>query len=77
MRDERLRWIYASTTPDELQERYDVWSDDYDDDLDSMAWTAQAACAEACRRATGNGAAVLDAGCGTGRVGVSPRSAGA
>jgi predicted TPR repeat methyltransferase len=77
MRDERLQWIYASTTPDELQERYDAWAADYDDDLDSMAWTAPKACAVACLRHTGANATVLDAGCGTGLVGAALRTGGA
>ena len=73
MRDDRLEWIYASTTPDELRERYDVWAADYDDDLESMSWTAPHACAVACLRHTDTNATVLDAGCGTGLVGAALR----
>jgi predicted TPR repeat methyltransferase len=77
MRDERLEWIYASTTLDELRERYDVWAADYDDDLESMSWTAPQACAVACLRHADANAVVLDAGCGTGLVGATLRTGGA
>jgi predicted TPR repeat methyltransferase len=76
MRDERLQWIYASSNPDELAERYDVWADDYDTDLESMEWAAPDACAAACVNVAGRQATVLDAGCGTGLVGAGLRALG-
>jgi predicted TPR repeat methyltransferase len=69
--EERLHWIYAATSPDELQQRYDEWAADYDSDLDGMAWAAPQAGADRCAAFAGTDGEVLDAGCGTGLVGVS------
>ncbi len=70
MDEDRLRWISAATTLDELRERYEQWASTYDDDLGGMEWHAPAACAARCHRWAGSDAVVLDAGCGTGLVGV-------
>ncbi|MDP9463626.1 MAG: class I SAM-dependent methyltransferase [Actinomycetota bacterium] len=70
-RDSRLHWIYASQSADQLRERYDVWAVDYDSDLDDMQWKAPQAAAGRCGFFAQPGAEILDAGCGTGRVGVS------
>ena len=70
-RDERLRWIYESQDPDDLRERYDVWAADYDSDLDGLKWSAPQAAAERCHHFAAPGTELLDAGCGTGLVGVS------
>jgi predicted TPR repeat methyltransferase len=70
-RDSRLQWIYASHGEDQLRERYDVWAADYDTDLDDLQWTAPQAGAERCDHFARPGAEILDAGCGTGLVGVS------
>ena len=70
-RDSRLQWIYASRGEDQLRERYDVWAADYDNDLDDLGWTAPKAGAERCHHFAKRGAEILDAGCGTGLVGVS------
>jgi predicted TPR repeat methyltransferase len=70
-RDSRLQWIYASQGADELRERYDVWAADYDSDLDDLRWRAPQAGAERCSHFAEPGAEVLDAGCGTGLVGVA------
>jgi predicted TPR repeat methyltransferase len=70
-RDSRLQWIYASQTVDELRERYDVWAADYDSDLDGMRWSAPQAGADRCSHFATPGAEILDAGCGTGLVGVA------
>jgi predicted TPR repeat methyltransferase len=72
----RLHWIYASTSPDELRERYDEWAADYDADLTGMAWAAPQAGAERCAAHLATRGDVLDAGCGTGLVGVALRRAG-
>lgn len=81
MSDERLAWIYEATTPDELGERYDEWAAEYDADLDALGWQAPMAGAGRCAaflvKFGGLGVQVLDAGCGTGLVGVALRSAGA
>jgi predicted TPR repeat methyltransferase len=70
-RDSRLRWIYASQGTDQLRERYDVWAADYDSDLGDLGWSAPQACAHRCSHFARPDAEILDAGCGTGLVGVS------
>jgi predicted TPR repeat methyltransferase len=69
--DSRLQWIYESKGTDELRERYDVWAADYDSDLGDLGWSAPQAAAVACARFARPDVEVLDAGCGTGLVGVS------
>jgi predicted TPR repeat methyltransferase len=70
-RDSRLQWIYGSLGADQLRERYDVWAADYDSDLDDLRWRAPQASADRCSHFARPGAEILDAGCGTGLVGVS------
>jgi len=70
-RDSRLQWIYASRGTDQLRERYDVWAAHYDDDLDDLLWTAPQTSAERCHHFAAPGSEILDAGCGTGLVGLA------
>ena len=70
-RDSRLQWIYESDGTDQLRERYDVWAADYDSDLGDLGWSAPQAAAAACTRFASPEVEVLDAGCGTGLVGLS------
>ncbi len=69
--EERLHWIYSATSPDELRQRYDEWAASYDADLDGMAWAAPQAAAARCAAFVEPDGEILDAGCGTGLVGVS------
>ncbi|MEA3185452.1 MAG: hypothetical protein QOJ74_1929 [Ilumatobacteraceae bacterium] len=69
--ESRLQWIYDSQGVEELRERYDVWAADYDSDLDELRWKAPQAGAERCSHFAKPGAEILDAGCGTGLVGVA------
>jgi len=70
-RDSRLQWIYASRGTDQLRERYDVWAADYDSDLDDLGWEAPSVAADRCTHFAVPGVEILDAGCGTGLVGVA------
>ena len=70
-RDSRLQWIYASHGAEQLRERYNVWAADYDSDLDDLRWKAPQAGADRCDHFAQPGAEILDAGCGTGLVGVA------
>ena len=69
----RVQWIYSSRNNDELAERYDWWAKEYDQDLeDTFAWVGPRRAAEVLAEQTPAPAAskVLDAGAGTGLVGV-------
>ena len=69
--DERVQWVYSSTTNDELAERYDQWAREYDDDLENtFVWLAPLRGAETLAEHVAKDARILDAGAGTGLVGV-------
>ncbi len=66
----RVQWVYGSTSNQELEERYDQWAAEYDQDLDEVfEWNAPQNGARAMAKLVPPGAAVLDAGAGTGLVG--------
>lgn len=71
MDEDRLRWIYSAKGDNDLRERYLAWAADYDTDMAGMGWKAPTACAERVVHHAGINARVLDAGCGTGLVGVA------
>ena len=77
MDEDRLRWIYSATNDSELRERYQRWATEYDQDLAGMGWRAPWACAERAVHHAGIEARVLDAGCGTGLVGLALHELGA
>lgn len=69
--DERLKWIYASKGNAQLEERYDGWAELYDKDVEGdLGFTGPRIVAEALAARVEKSAMVLDAGAGTGAVGV-------
>lgn len=79
MRDshDRVQWVYESTNNQELEERYDQWASEYDQDLDEVfAWNAPQNGANMLAKLVPPDAAVLDAGAGTGLVGKCLADAG-
>lgn len=74
--NERIQWVYSSKTNQELEERYDQWATDYDSDLGGLGWTGPRAAAEVLARVASPDAKVLDAGAGTGLVGVELKKLG-
>ena len=68
---QRVQWIYSSANNRELAARYDVWAQEYDADLaNTFAWLAPRLGAEVLAEHVPTGARILDAGAGTGLVGV-------
>ena len=68
----RVQWIYASRDSKELEERYDQWAAEYDKDLqEDFGWIGPQRAADILAKYVGKDAPILDAGAGTGLVGVS------
>ena len=70
--EDRVQWVYSSTNNQELAERYDEWAKEYDDDLENtFVWLAPRRGAETlAEHVADKNARILDAGAGTGLVGV-------
>jgi len=67
---DRVQWVYSSTSEQELEERYDQWADEYDNDLDQeFGWVSPRVASEALFRHVPKEGTILDAGAGTGLVG--------
>ncbi len=67
----KVRWIYSSRDNEELAERYDQWAKDYDADLErDFAWWGPEFAAGLFAKHVPKDAKILDAGAGTGLVGV-------
>lgn len=75
-REQRLEFVYAAEGDDDVRRRYDVWAEHYDSDVGSLQWTAPQAAADRCHHFLRVDAEILDAGCGTGLVGVALTSLG-
>lgn len=66
----RVQWVYESTNDKELEDRYDQWAADYDNDLaEEFAWNAPQNATDVFVKHVDKQAHVLDAGAGTGLVG--------
>ena len=73
----RVQWVYGSTTNQELEQRYDQWAAEYDQDLEQeFAWNAPDNAARVLAALVPPGAAILDAGAGTGLAGQRLAAAG-
>jgi predicted TPR repeat methyltransferase len=74
-----LERAYALSGPDEARALYDEWADTYDTDLTdaSQGYVGPAVAAETVARVGGIDGEILDAGCGTGLVGVALAERGA
>ncbi len=67
----RVQWVYSSRNNSELTKRYDEWSKNYDKDLtEDFGWTAPKTAADFLARHVRPDSLVLDAGAGTGLVGM-------
>ncbi len=69
--ENKVQWVYASENNRQLEERYDEWAQDYDDNLESdFGYVMPRMAADTFERFVPKDARVLDAGAGTGLVGV-------
>ena len=77
--DPYLERAYALSGPDEARALYDEWAQRYDADLtgEAQGYVGPARAAAAVARVAGVDGAILDAGCGTGLVGVELAALGA
>ena len=67
----RVQWVYEAPDRQELQKRYDVWAKEYDRDLaESFGYIGPRLGAEYFAKHVAKDAHVLDAGAGTGLVGI-------
>ncbi len=67
----RVQWVYSSKDNQELAERYDQWSKDYESDLaEDFVYLAPLKTSEVFAKHVPKDARILDAGAGTGLVGV-------
>ena len=68
----KIQWIYSSRDNRELAERYDQWAKDYDSELETdFGWRGPQTAAQAFAKHVPKDARILDAGAGTGLVGVA------
>jgi len=69
---DKLTWVYDGSTRASTEEKYDAWSETYDDDLaDSYRPCPETAAAELAGLVKDRGARILDVGAGTGMGGVA------
>ena len=69
--DNRVQWVYSAPDRQELEKRYDAWAGEYDRDLDeSFGYVGPRLGAEYFAKHVPKDARILDAGAGTGLVGI-------
>ena len=69
---DRVQWVYSSGSNEELSETYDEWAKDYDQDLsETFGWIAPKTASDYLAKYVPKHGLVLDAGAGTGLVGLS------
>jgi len=69
---DRVQWVYSSKDNSELSQRYDEWAKDYDKDLSEVfGWIAPKTASDYLAKYVHPDSAVLDAGAGTGLVGLA------
>ena len=70
--EDRVQWVYSSKNNSELSERYDEWAKDYDKDLSEFfGWIAPNTASSYLAKYVNPDSTVLDAGAGTGLVGLA------
>ncbi len=73
MRDakNRVQWVYSSPDTEELRRRYDEWAKEYDADLErDFGWEGPSLAVDYLAKYVPVSAVILDAGAGTGLVGI-------
>ena len=69
---DRVQWVYSSKNNSELTQRYDEWAKDYDRDLSEFfGWIAPKTASAYLAKYVHPNSIVLDAGAGTGLVGLA------
>ena len=72
-----VQWVYGARNNRELEERYNQWAQNYEEDLtNDYGWLGPALTLEACKQYVPTDAKILDAGAGTGLVGKALSDAG-
>lgn len=68
--DDKIQWVYSSQNKQELNERYNVWAKDYEQDLDDQfGYIGPEPAVDVLVNYVSPNAKILDAGAGTGLVG--------
>ena len=73
----KVQWIYSSTNNSELSARYDEWANDYETDLENdFEWNGHERAVASLLPYIHSNSIILDAGAGTGLVGLLLHAAG-
>lgn len=72
-----VQWVYSARNNRELEDRYNQWAKNYDEDLNNdFGWLGPALTLDACKQYVPMDAKILDAGAGTGLVGKTLHAVG-